>query len=82
MNLRLSKGTLAATGVVVALVVGGGASIAAASSSAPAGDASDSQQSDGEQADGADGTVIEVTVDAGNGAVLAQHVQDATDGKD
>ncbi|SDO33547.1 Peptidase propeptide and YPEB domain-containing protein [Klenkia soli] len=67
MKLRLSKGQLAAAGIATALVVGGGASIAAASgpdtasapitaSAAQVGtDQTDSAQSDGETADGADG---------------------------
>jgi uncharacterized membrane protein YkoI len=58
MNLRLSKGTLAATGVVAALLVGGGASIAAAAGNDPTaaqGATVDSQETDGEHADGADG---------------------------
>jgi len=64
MKLRLSKGQLAAASIATALVVGGGASIAAAASgpatitgsaSAVQIDAQDSGQTDGETADGADG---------------------------
>lgn len=59
MNLRLSKSKIAAAGVITAVLVGGGASIAAASgdASGPASAAvgADEQQTDGEQADGADG---------------------------
>ena len=67
MKLRLSKGKLAAAGIATALVVGGGASIAAASGPDTAStpitasavqigtDQTDGAQSDGEAADGADG---------------------------
>ncbi|MCO7218384.1 PepSY domain-containing protein [Klenkia sp. PcliD-1-E] len=56
MKLRLTKKSLAAAGLATAVIVGGGASIAAASG--PDGDtatASDTAQTDGETADGADG---------------------------
>jgi uncharacterized membrane protein YkoI len=56
VNLRLTKSKLAATGVLAALVVGGGASIAAAAGNGPASStAADSATADTEQNDGADG---------------------------
>jgi uncharacterized membrane protein YkoI len=59
MNLRLTKTKLAATGALAALVIGDDASIAAAAGNTPTPSNSvtavDQQETDGEQADGADG---------------------------
>jgi uncharacterized membrane protein YkoI len=86
MNLRLSKGKLAAAGVLAAIALGGGASIAAASgpaSTAPA--TADQQQSDGEQADGADGgpgSAEEVEDPAFTGSVPAPTETEQPDGRE
>lgn len=84
MNVRLSRSKLVMSGVAAAVLIGGGASIAAASGNSP-GTQSATEDSDGEHADGPDGgpgSEQEDTDPAFTGSVAAPADTEQADGQE